>query len=262
MPTHSKNSISYYTFSVFDEFNLTHGVFMRRGGCSPKPWKSLNMATSVGDDRLSVIENRRRITDVLSLQQDSIYDVWQVHSNEVISTDKSRPIDTPHIKADAIITNNPNVTLLMLFADCVPILFFDPENCAAAVAHAGWQGTLKGVVVETVDVMQKTYKTNPAKLIVGIGPSICMQHYEVGKEMEEKFINVFDSEDKILNYYQGKTFLDLKKANEILLSRIGVKTVFNSNICTSCNPNDWFSHRAENGQTGRFAAVMTVKKQK
>jgi polyphenol oxidase len=260
MPTQSKNSISFFTFPNIDEFGLTHGVFMRRGGCSPNPWESLNLATSVGDDRESVIENRRRITNVLSVEEDSIYDVWQVHSNKVISTNRPRPLEESHKKADAIISNNPHVTLLMLFADCVPVLFYDPENSVAAIAHAGWQGTLNGVVVETVFKMKKEYKTDPEKLIVGIGPSICMNHYEIGKDLEGKFLKKINPKENILNYSRGKIFLDLRRANEILLMNIGVVNIINSNICTACNVGDWYSHRAENGVTGRFAAVITVNK--
>ena len=130
---------------------------MRHGGVSPNPWSSLNLATSVGDSSESVIENRRRITSCLSLREDSIFDVWQVHSNRVIHAEDSRKLDQPHQKADSIITNKPNVTIMMLFADCVPIMMYDPKNNVAALAHAGWQGTVNGVVGETVKSMQEKH---------------------------------------------------------------------------------------------------------
>lgn len=260
MAIHINDTISYYTFSLFDKHNLTHGVFMRRGGCSPKPWKSLNLATSAGDSRESVIENRQTITKTLSLKPNSIYDVWQVHSNKVISTDQPRGLDTPHLKADAIITNNPNVTLMMLFADCVPVMFYDPENSVAAIAHAGWQGTVNGVVSETVKTMHKEYRTDPVNLLVGIGPSICVDHYEIGQEVEKVVERSFVETNGIIKRNSGKVYLDLQNANKILLQRLGIKNILNSGICTACNTVDWFSHRAENGRTGRFAVVMTVSK--
>ena len=260
MPIHTKDDITYYTFSLFDEYNLRHGVFMRRGGCSPKPWESLNLATSVGDSRVSVIENRQKITKTLSLNPNSIYDVWQVHSNKVILIDRPRELDIPHLKADAIITHNPNVTLMMLFADCVPIMFYDPENRIAAIAHAGWQGTVNGVVSETVKAMHSEYKTDPGKLLVGIGPSICVDHYEIGPDVEKAVKNSFAETNELIKRNSGKLFLDLQKANSILLQRLGVKNIFNSGICTACNTKDWFSHRAENGKTGRFGAVMTISR--
>jgi YfiH family protein len=233
---------------------------MRTGGCSPKPWESLNLATSVGDTRKSVIENRQTITKTLSLRSNSIYDVWQVHSNRVILTDQPRALDIPHEKADAIITDNPNVTLLMLFADCVPVMFYDPENSVAAIAHAGWQGTVNGVVSETVKTMQNEYRTDPVNLLVGIGPSICADHYEIGPEVEKNVKSAFVETNEIIKRKSGKLSLDLQKANKILLQRLGVKNILNSGICTACNTGDWFSHRAENGKTGRFAVVMTVSK--
>ncbi|MDO9547283.1 MAG: peptidoglycan editing factor PgeF [Pelolinea sp.] len=235
---------------------------MRRGGCSLEPWDSLNLATSVGDSRAAVIENRRRITEILKLEDNSIYDVWQVHSNRVISTDQPRGLDIPHLKADAIITGNPDVTLLMLFADCVPIMFYDPEKDVAAIAHAGWQGTVNGVVIETVKKLQTIFGTDPKNLIVCIGPSIRVDHYEVGQDVEKEIKNSFIETEEIIIKQDGKIFLDLQNANRFLLKQYGVKNIFISKICTACNAQDWFSHRAENGKTGRFAVVMTVHKRK
>jgi len=258
LPTHSKRDISYYTFSALDHYNLVHGVFMRYGGVSPKPWSSLNLATSVGDSRESVIENRRRITKCLLLQEDSIFDVWQVHSNRVIHAEDSRKLDQPHQKADSIITNKPNVTIMMLFADCVPIMLYDPKNNVAALAHAGWQGTLNGVVGETVKSMQEKYACKPEDLVACIGPSICVDHYEIGKDVAEEVERSFNNTEQILIKKDGKIHLDLRVANQIILKKYGVKKIQNSNICTACNTSDWYSHRAEEGKTGRFAAVITV----
>ena len=258
MPIHSKRDISYYTFSSLDNYHLVHGVFMRHGGVSPKPWSSLNLATSVGDSRESVIENRRRITKCLSLREDSIFDVWQVHSNRVIHAEDSRKLDQLHQKADSIITNRPNITIMMLFADCLPIMMYDPKKNIAALAHAGWQGTVNGVVGETVKSMQEKYACKPEDLIACIGPSICVDHYEIGKDVAEEVERSFKDTKKILIKKGGKIHLDLRIANQINLNKFGVKKIHTSNICTACNINDWYSHRAEEGKTGRFAAVITA----
>lgn len=258
MPIQTTRDISYYTFSVLDDYYLVHGVFMRHGGVSPKPWSSLNLATSVGDSRESVIENRRRITKCLSLREDSIFDVWQVHSNRVIHAEASRKLDQPHQKADSIITGKSNITIMMLFADCVPIMIYDPENNVAALAHAGWQGTVNGVVGETVKSMQEIYSCKPEDLIACIGPSICVDHYEVGKDVAEEVERSFINTEQILIKKDGKIHLDLRIANQIVLKKRGIKRIQNSNICTACNTSDWYSHRAEEGKTGRFAAVITV----
>ena len=258
MPIHSKRDISYYTFSSLDNYHLVHGVFMRHGGASPKPWASLNLATSVGDSRESVIENRRRITKCLSLGENSIFDVWQVHSSRVIHTEDSRKLDQPHQKADSIITNKPNVTIMMLFADCVPIMMYDPKKHVAALAHAGWQGTVNGVVRKTVKSMQENYACKPENLVACIGPSICVDHYEIGKDVAEEVERSFENTEQILIKKDRRIHLDLRIANRIILQKCGIKKIQNSNICTACNISDWYSHRAENGKTGRFAAVITV----
>jgi YfiH family protein len=231
---------------------------MRYGGISPKPWSSLNMATSVGDTRESVIENRRRITKCLSLQEDSIFDVWQVHSSKVIHAVDSRKLDQPHQKADAIITNQTNVTIMMLFADCVPIMIYDPRNNVAALAHAGWQGTVNEVVGETVKSMQEKYDCKPEDLVACIGPSICVDHYEIGKDVAEEVERSFEDTEQILIMKDGKIHLDLQNANRIILEKYGITKIQNSNICTACNTSSWYSHRVEKGKTGRFAAVITV----
>ena len=258
MAIRSNKSISYYTFSTLDDYSLAHGVFMRYGGVSPAPWASLNMATSVGDSKESVIENRKRITNCLSLKEDSIYDVWQVHSNRVVFATGPRKPDQPHEKADAIITNNPGVTIMMLFADCVPIMMYDPKNNVAAITHAGWQGTVNWIVGETVISMREKYACRPEDIIACIGPSICVDHYEIGEEVAEEVNRSFENTQQILIRKEGKIHMNLQCANRIILQNNGVKRIQNSNICTACNKSDWYSHRAENGQTGRFAAVITV----
>jgi len=255
---HSNKGISYYTFSTLDDYNIVHGVFMRYGGISPTPWASLNMATSVGDSKESIIENRRRITNCMSLKEDSIYDVWQVHSNRVVFADYPRKPDQPHEKADAIITNSPGVTIMMLFADCVPIMMYDPKNNVAAITHAGWQGTVNHIVGKTVISMREKYACSPEDIVACIGPSICVDHYEIGKEVAEEVERSFVKTQQILIEKEEKTYMDLQNANRIVLQNNGVKRIQNSNICTACNISDWYSHRAENGQTGRFAAIITV----
>jgi len=254
----SNKKLSYYTFSTLDDYNLVHGVFMRCGGVSPAPWASLNMATSVGDSKESVIENRRRITNCLSLKEDSIYDVWQVHSNRVVFAESPRKPNQPHEKADAIITNDPSVTIMMLFADCVPIMMYDPKNNVAAITHAGWQGTVNQIVSETVVSMRENYACKPEDIIACIGPSICADHYEIGEEVSEEVERSFEKTQQILIRKNGKIHMDLQYANRVILENNGIKKIQKSNICTACNISDWYSHRAENGQTGRFAAIITV----
>lgn len=258
MPIHNSNGLTYLTFDYFDQYQIPHGIFMRHGGMSPQPWSSLNMATSVGDSKKNVIENRKRITGSLGLDYSSIYDLWQVHSNNVVTADRPRLSGQPHIQGDAIITNQQNVSLLMLFADCVPILLFDKKNNVAAIAHAGWQGTINGIVLNVVQNMMDKFNSNPEDIMAGIGPAICAQHYEVGNDVVNAVRKSKIDQEQALITVDSRYYLDLKKANFLLLEQANIKMIESMDICTACHPDDWFSHRAENKMTGRFGAIISL----
>jgi polyphenol oxidase len=258
MPIHYSQGLSYLTSEKLDSYGVTHGFFMRHGGGSPYPWKSLNMATSAGDSRENVIENRKRIAKSLRIKPNNYFDLWQVHSNKVVITDRPRYSDEKHIQADAIITIEKHVALLMLFADCVPIMLFDPSKKVIAISHAGWKGTINGVVAETIKAMANRFDCCPESIIGVIGPSICENHYQVGYDVIEKAKQVFEPEDKVISYKAGRSFLNLPSANKKTMEKCGLKSIEIMNICTACNNDDWFSHRGENGKTGRFAAVIAL----
>ena len=258
MAIHQLNGISYVTLDLFDQHQILHGAFMRHGGVSPMPWRSLNMATSVGDSRENVLENRNRIATIMNFPVRSFYDVWQVHSNRVITTDRPRSSKTPHIQADAIITNQPDVVLLMLFADCVPIFLFDLHRRVACVVHAGWQGTANGIVVAAIQKMMGAFQCRPESMIAGIGPAISEGKYEIGEELIGKFNqSIFDVKE-VISRKNSSIFLDLKKANRLMIKQSGVHQIEDMEICTASHSEDWFSHRAEKNQTGRFAAIIAV----
>ena len=126
---------------------LCQAIFTRRGGVSPEPWAALNLGSTVGDSTSRrVRENRRRVLAAVGRDTKIGVDVWQVHGVNVVIADAPRPADAPHIKADVILTNNPGITVMMRFADCVPILLHDPVRKVVGIAHAGWMGTVKGTV--------------------------------------------------------------------------------------------------------------------
>jgi len=258
MPIRQSKGITFLTSNVLEFYKIKHGFFMRHGGTSPFPWKSLNMATSVGDTRENVIENRKRIADSLQISQFSFYDLWQVHSNEVVIAEKPRPRGKSHVQADAIVSNKLTVALLMQFADCVPMLFYDPERKVIASAHAGWKGTLSGIASETIKVMEEIFKCEPKNIISVIGPSICRDHYEIGIDVAAEVKSVFKPEENILTFIKERIFMDLPAANKSILEKLGLKNVEMMEICTLCNKEDWFTHRGENGMTGRFASVITL----
>jgi YfiH family protein len=165
-----------------------------------------------------------------------------------------------YLKADAIITDRPGVTLMMRFADCVPIMIYDPQHRAAGVAHAGWLGTVHGMAAELVRSMEREFGSRPEKLLAGIGPSIGPDHYPVGDDVIEQFEQAQgDAAHKHLHSINGATHLDLWTANKAQLLSEGVNSIEVSEICTACNLQDWYSHRGENGVTGRFGAHLAIR---
>jgi len=166
-------------------------------------------------------------------------------------------------KADAILTDQEKVTLFMRFADCVPILLYDPKKRVIGIIHSGWQGVVKHIARETVKALVECYGTNPGDLVAAIGPSIGPDHYQIGPEVSaqvessynedaSEILLVRDSSDGIC------THLDLWKANAIDLQQSGVRNIEISEICTACHLVDWYSHREEGGRTGRFGVLFAL----
>lgn len=258
MKFHNYNGIHYLTFEIFPK-NVVHAVFTRRGGLSPEPWASLNVGGTVGDENERVRQNRYRSFETLGRERTSIYDVWQIHSADIVMANAAHPrfAGPPELKADGIITDNPAVSLFMRFADCTPILLYDPVKMVIGIVHAGWQGTVKGVAGQAVKMMGAGYGSKPDNILAAIGPSIGPDHYEVGDNVIEQVRYFFGKHSsQVLSNRNGRTHFDLWEANKYILNQAGVEMVEVSNLCTACNTKDWYSHRAQKGRTGRFGALI------
>jgi polyphenol oxidase len=260
MPFSEEQGLRYFSFVSFPIEKVTHAVLTRKGGVSPNPWDSLNVGGTVGDDRSRVVENRMRSFHALGCDPHSMFDVWQVHSADVVIANAPHDFRPPEFKADAILTDNPDVTLFMRFADCTPILLFDPVKAAVGLIHAGWLGTIRQVTSEAVRAMTAAYGSRPGDIFAGIGPSIGPDHYEIGPDVIARVRATFHKNaDDLLIKYGNRIHFDLWQANRLLLTRAGVEQIEMSNICTACHPEDWYSHRAQNGKTGRFGALIALK---
>ena len=154
----------------------------------------------------------------LNCAPESIFDVWQVHSADAICADAPRSLVADYDKADIIFTDKVEVTLFMRCADCVPLLLHDPRRGVIGVAHAGWMGTLRDVAAASVHAMKEHYGSNPADVVVGIGPSIGPDHFEVGADVIQQVIQKFgDDSEQVLKSHNGKTHFNLWQANRMLL---------------------------------------------
>ncbi|MBK7449189.1 MAG: peptidoglycan editing factor PgeF [Anaerolineales bacterium] len=258
MPFDHSDGLRYYQFDIFPR-NVLNAVFTRHGGISPEPWTSLNLSISVGDDPTRVAENRIHAFNALGRNPASLHDAWLVHGTDVIYAEEPRPLDQPTQKADILFTDNPAVSLFMRFADCVPLLFHDPKKQVIGISHAGWMGTVKGVAEVSIRAMQEHYGSNPQDIVAGIGPSISVDHYEVGEDVAAQFREKYGSDsEQVLQSRDGRIYLDLWTANALQLRAMGVEQIQISGLCTACHLDDWYSHRAEKGKTGRFGALLAL----
>ncbi|GFN30411.1 peptidoglycan editing factor PgeF [Paenibacillus xylaniclasticus] len=262
---------------------LTAGFTTRLGGVSGKPWASLNMGLHVGDKNEAVVENRRLLTEAIGWPFESFTCAEQVHSDHVQvvkAEDAGRGRDsrqTAFQHTDALVTNVPGVLLASFYADCVPLYFYDPENNAVGLAHAGWKGTAAEIAIRTVETMREHYGTDPAKLYGAIGPAIGVCCYEVDGavigRMEELCRSfsyntaTFDSsaaaiERMVQHKGGGKAMLDLKEINRHIMIKAGILPIHIelTNWCTSCSNDLLYSHRAEHGATGRMASWIGIEK--
>jgi YfiH family protein len=259
MPFISRNGLRFFQFDSFGP-DLVQAVFTRHGGVSPHPWDSLNLGGTVGDDADRVRENRRRAFDALGRDPLSLFDVWQVHGTDVAVAEAPLPVGTPHQQADAILTDQPAVTLMMRFADCVPIFLHDPIHHVIGLVHAGWMGTVKGAIRSSVEEMHRRYGSLPADLVAAIGPSIGPDHYEVGPDVVAQVKESFGADASgLLQDHTGHMHFDLWSANRLQLESTGVRHIETANLCTACATGDWFSYRAEKGRTGRFGVMFGLK---
>jgi hypothetical protein len=161
---------------------------------------------------------------------------------------------------DGLVTDEPGLALLLRFADCQPILLYDPEHHALGLAHAGWRGVVQGIARRTVEAMQEAFGTRPETLIAGLGPAIGPCCYTVGHKVAAAMGYALPDWNRVMRAIGEDTWrFDLPAANAQQLAATGVRAIEQAHICTACHNDEFFSHRADHGTTGRFAVVAYLK---
>ena len=289
--------VRYLQFSHYRHFSgLVHGIFTRQGGCSQAPYASLNTSTppfKQGDSIDNVIHNRALALQALDLADYPCVTLWQVHGADIAiyDTDSAWRTDwayhsyyerawTPEMihKADALITRERDVAIALSFADCVPILLYDPVERVIAQAHGGWRGTARGIVAATVIAMHEQFGCLPSNILAGIGPAIGNCCYEVSETVRQLFQGQlqFDERPTPERYRdlvretavfstlplsdRASLRLDLQATNRNQLLMVGLQPehIEVMEVCTSCANELFFSHRAEQGRTGRFPVLIAL----
>lgn len=258
-----------FVFPLLEETGIVkHGFTTRLGGVSKGIFSTLNLSFSRGDERAAVEENYRRLAKALDVSYGSFVFSGQAHTANVTRVGRKDAGDgivreREGSPADGMITNEPEITLAALFADCVPIYFVDPICRAIGLCHSGWRGTAGRIGKAVLEKMQQEFQTKPADVFCAIGPSICQACYEVSEDVAGIFRMEFlgHEEEILLDCGEGKYQLNLWRANQIVLREAGVpkEQIAVTDTCTCCNPALLFSHRASNGKRGNLAAVLALK---
>lgn len=262
--------VLYLTYPLLENTEIVkHGFSTRVGGVSKGVCSTMNLSFSRGDNENAVRENFRRMANALEVEEDSFVFSHQTHTTNVRKVtleDKgkglTRPLDYQDV--DGLITDVPGLCLSTFYADCVPLFFVDPVHKAIGLSHSGWRGTVGKIGEVTLQKMQEEYGTNPADVIAAIGPSICQDCYEVSEDVILEFQKNFHEKHWKELYYKkenGKYQLNLWKANGIVLEEAGVlrENIAVTNLCTCCNHEILFSHRATQGKRGNLAAFLVLK---
>ena len=257
--------ISYQLFEKYNE--IAHFCTSREGGVSVGNYASFNLSPFSGDNPAYIAENQRILCDKFGINTNRLIIPYQTHGAEIREIDEAFFnffVDEKYQYlngVDALITNLAGVCIGVTTADCVPLLFFDPEKKAVAVAHAGWRGTCARMAEKTVLAMVQKYNCNPADILVAIGPAISAEVYTVGKEVVEIFETAGFDVSEIVQIRNNASYLDLWKANQQSLEKAGIlpEHIEVSGICTFTEHERFFSARRLGIESGRLLSGIMIK---
>lgn len=268
--TERKNGVDYLEFPSLAETKLVNHLFSTRtGGVSEGIFSSMNLSDTRGDKKEAVKENFRRIAALFDSTPDRIVCADQTHTTNirrVTEADMGKGVTRKkdYQDVDGLITDVPGIILATFYADCVPLYFLDTEHKAIGLSHSGWKGTVGKMGACTLKAMEEAFGTRPEMVKAAIGPSICRDCYEVSEDVAEQFRAVFkDSAKEVISAgkREGKYQLDLWAANKRILLDSGIlpENLEVTDLCTCCNSDFLFSHRASKGRRGNLGAFMELR---
>lgn len=267
---HGEKAVPYFTFPAFDELpGIIHGFSSRLGGVSEGFLSSMNLSFSRGDEPERVRENFHRIAESIGFSEKDLVFSMQTHTANVRRVgreDCGRGLERPvgYCDVDGLVTNEPGVVLATFYADCVPLFFVDPVHHCIGLSHSGWRGTVGKIGKATVETMAREFGSKPGDLLAAVGPSICQECYEVSEEVIGLFRENFAEKLWPKLFYRkdnGRYQLNLWEANRLIFQEAGIlpQHITVTDICTACNPELLFSHRASGGKRGNLAGFLEIK---
>lgn len=238
---------------------LVHAFTTRHGGVSPAPLESFNLARHwhTVESQQDALNNRERLCSALKLDHAKLAVPSQKHTNKVTwITEHNRQI-ADLTGVDALATETISQSLLLHFADCVPIIMADANARKIAVVHAGWRGTAAGIVRNAINELIKK-GSQPEDIVIAIGPAIRQCCFETGPECAEQLCDSVEGSAALIEWKNQRPYPDLQAINALQALACGVGTIDVSHLCTSCHPEMFYSHRRFNGQTGRQGAIAGI----
>lgn len=249
-----KNGIEYLQFKKMLEYGIVN--------CYTTRTNNFSYAGNMDENEMK--ENYKKISDCLQIKVESIVRPKQAHTDVIMKVDS---LGGEYKDVDGLITNKPGINLMLTFADCTPILIYDPVKKAIGNIHSGWKGTVQKIAQKAVLKMQNDYASNPKDLIVCIGPCIKKCHFEVKNDVknifEEKFSYLNRNQD-IIKTKEGqaeKYLIDTSLVNRLILEEVGVQAenIIDSGICTVCHSDIIHSYRKDGDKSGRNVAILGMQ---
>ncbi len=265
LTVHSNEGVGWFEDTALrEEVGILVAFSARVGGVSAQPYDSLNLAGHVGDDPGSVDENRRRLFEAVGISELSgrLVTAEQIHGDctawvglsEAGRGARVEDGPPPVPGTDALFTDDRGVPLMLLYADCVPIILVDPGIQRVAVVHAGWRGALNRLPGRAVRELVSR-GSDPAGLLAYIGPHICLDHYTVGNDLVTSFAQRFDT---VCEAEAGHVDLGAVVSEDLSSSGVCVENICRLGMCTAEATGRFFSYRASSGITGRHAALSVI----
>lgn len=256
----------YLTIPSFSETGLVnHGFTTRLGGVSRPPLHSMNLGIGRGDSPDAVVENYKIAGNAIGFDPNRLVFFPQVHKNDIfVAREEDAGMGFRDIRPeyDGIITNVKNLPLATFHADCTPIFLLDPVKKVAGVVHAGWRGTALCAAGKAILKMQEVFSCNPEDILAGIGPCGGKCCYETHNDVPDAMVEVFGNDAKNhFTPYGEKYLIDLAGLNKLVLLKHGVcdANITMSGLCTCCNSDTFWSHRATGGIRGAMAAIIMLR---
>ena len=254
----ARNGVTYSASPLLESVGVPHAFSTRLGGASPPPFDSLNLGNPNGcevqDDYPRIWDNYRLLQAAAGCAGRELCRVHQVHGDVVARVRAGAAFDTG-VKADALVGDDPGRVLSVRVADCVPILIAADDGRTVAAVHAGWRGVVAGVAV----VALREMGVAPERCVAAVGPCIGPEAFEVGGEVLDAFRAAFGDDAPVRRRGDGKGHVDLRDAARRQLVNAGIpgEQIDTTDLCTVHDAGEFFSHRRDNGVTGRMAAIIS-----